>query len=329
MAQPPTPPNQPLRPSGRERLPVTGPFSPLRVDATPIRAHYDQDDAVFASMLDPVTRMYSCAWFKEGNETLAQAQVKMTDHLLGKLNLQPGETALDVGFGWNYVLLRAQDLYGVKGIGLTLSNKQAEHARQHILVGREGIDLRVQGWEEFDEPVDAVFLKGSFEHFGQAKHNAFFERMHHILPPDHGRMALHTIFINRDKVRELSREDRRRFLSEFLPFLGTDIFPQGYLATHEDLVAASSAGGFEIVTEETFGPNYVPTLEHWRKNLVVNRDAFIAATDEATYKMYEGPFLTGTQEWFDQGSMDVIQLLLRPAANSLQTPSGTVANLGS
>jgi cyclopropane-fatty-acyl-phospholipid synthase len=54
--------------------------------------------------------------------------------------------------------------------------------------------LRVllQGWEEFDEPVDRIVSIGAFEHLGHERHPAFFRMAYEALPAD-GVMLLHSI----------------------------------------------------------------------------------------------------------------------------------------
>ena len=50
----------------------------------------------------------------------------------------------------------------------------------------------LQGWEEFDEPVDRIVSIGAFEHFGYDRYDDFFEKAYSVLPDD-GVMLLHTI----------------------------------------------------------------------------------------------------------------------------------------
>jgi hypothetical protein len=52
--------------------------------------------------------------------------------------------------------------------------------------------LRLQGWEQFDEPVDRTVSIGAFEHFGFDRYDEFFTLAHEILPYD-GIPLLHTI----------------------------------------------------------------------------------------------------------------------------------------
>ena len=60
---------------------------------------YDVSDDFFRTFLDP-TMAYTCAYFERDDLTLEQAQLAKFDLALGKLNLEPGMTLLDVGCGW-------------------------------------------------------------------------------------------------------------------------------------------------------------------------------------------------------------------------------------
>jgi cyclopropane-fatty-acyl-phospholipid synthase len=60
-----------------------------------IQAHYDLSDDFFGLFQDP-SRTYSCAFFEREDMTLDEAQIAKIDLALGKLDLQPGMTLLDV-----------------------------------------------------------------------------------------------------------------------------------------------------------------------------------------------------------------------------------------
>ena len=92
-------------------------------DPEPVKAHYDLSNEFFALFLDP-TMTYSCAYFEDGGETLEEAQLKKIDLALRKLDLRPGQTLLDVGFGWGGAAFRAREKWGVRVVGLNLSENQ-------------------------------------------------------------------------------------------------------------------------------------------------------------------------------------------------------------
>jgi cyclopropane-fatty-acyl-phospholipid synthase len=59
------------------------------VDARQIQFHYDVSDDFYALWLDP-RRVYSCAYFRKPEMTLAQAQDAKLEHICRKLMLRPG-----------------------------------------------------------------------------------------------------------------------------------------------------------------------------------------------------------------------------------------------
>lgn len=105
----------------------------MSVQLTPhfgnVQAHYDLSDDFFRLFLDP-TQTYSCAYFERDDMTLQEAQIAKIDLALGKLNLEPGMTLLDIGCGWGATMRRAIEKYDVNVVGLTLSENQAGHVQK-------------------------------------------------------------------------------------------------------------------------------------------------------------------------------------------------------
>jgi cyclopropane-fatty-acyl-phospholipid synthase len=107
----------------------------MSVELTPhfgnVQAHYDLSDDFFRLFLDP-TQTYSCAYFERDDMTLEEAQLAKIDLALGKLNLEPGMTLLDIGCGWGATIRRAIEKYDVNVVGLTLSENQAAHVQKTL-----------------------------------------------------------------------------------------------------------------------------------------------------------------------------------------------------
>src|SRR6201990_3676424 len=187
----------------------TMPKSPdSRGDLTPhfedVQAHYDLSDEFFRLFLDP-TQTYSCAYFERDDMTLEEAQIAKIDLSLGKLDLQPGMTLLDIGCGWGATLNRALERYDVNVIGLTLSENQKAHVEQVFAASPSTRSKRVllAGWEQFDEPVDRIVSIGAFEHFGRDRYDDFFKKAYQVLP-ERGVMMLHTIIKPTDEEFQAS-----------------------------------------------------------------------------------------------------------------------------
>ena len=75
-------------------------------------------------MLDP-TMAYSCGYWKEGVETLDEAQLAKYDLVCRKLGMSAGMSVLDIGCGWGGFLRFAAERFGAGPcLGITLSRDQ-------------------------------------------------------------------------------------------------------------------------------------------------------------------------------------------------------------
>jgi cyclopropane-fatty-acyl-phospholipid synthase len=272
---------------------------PITADFTPVQAHYDLSDDFFALFLDP-SMTYSCARFLTPEMTLAGAQRAKIDLSLGKLGLKPGHRLLDVGCGWGATARRARETYGVKVTGLTLSKNQFEHCSR-LAEGDRDLDFRLEGWESFEEKVDRIVSIGAFEHFGDAKYDAFFERCRSLLPDD-GVLLLHTI--------ALARPNNSFPFLRFVHFLWTNIFPRGLVPPPERVVESARRGGFELTHLESLRPDYARTLDCWAENLQANKDRAIDLVGSKTMDIYM-KYLTRCAAYFRSGEFTVIQFRLQ------------------
>lgn len=75
-------------------------------DDRAIEHHYDVSNDFYRLRLGEAL-VYSCGYFPNGTETLAEAQNAKLDHILAKLMLTPGERLLDIGCGWGALVIRA------------------------------------------------------------------------------------------------------------------------------------------------------------------------------------------------------------------------------
>ena len=270
---------------------------------------YDVSNDFFALFLGP-TMGYTCGYYERDDMTLDESQNAKFDLALGKLNLEPGMTLLDVGCGWGGALEMAMRKYDVNVIGITLSKAQSEFARARLakLDTNRSVEVRLQGWEEFDEPVDRIVSIGAFEAFKADRYPVFFDRAYKILPSD-GRMLLHTILAHtqkffRDNGIKLTISDLK-----FMRFIGTEIFPGGQLPAVEDIEQLAEGSGFTLERIHLLQPHYARTLDMWSANLEANADEAIAITDQVTYDRYMR-YLTGCADFFRRGITNIGQFTL-------------------
>ncbi|ORJ61024.1 cyclopropane mycolic acid synthase family methyltransferase [Mycobacterium simiae] len=270
---------------------------------------YDVSDEFFALFLDP-TMGYTCAYFERDDMTLEEAQNAKFDLALGKLNLEPGMTLLDIGCGWGGALVRAVEKFDVNVIGITLSRNQFEYSKKKLstIPTDRTVEVRLQGWEEFEDRVDRIVTIGAFEAFKMERYAAFFDRMYNVLPDD-GRMLLHTILTYTQQQQlergvSITMSDVR-----FMRFIGTEIFPGGQLPAQEDIFKFGEAAGFSIERVQLLQEHYARTLNIWAANLEANKEKAIAIQSEEVYDRYMH-YLTGCEKFFLKGISNVGQFTL-------------------
>ena len=270
---------------------------------------YDVSDEFFALFLDP-TMAYTCAYFERDDMTLEEAQIAKFDLALGKLNLEPGMTLLDIGCGWGEALKRAVEKFDVNVIGITLSRNQFEYSKKKLsgLSTDRNIEVRLQGWEEFEDKVDRIVTIGAFEAFKMERYAAFFDRAYDILPDD-GRMLLHTILAYTQKqLHERGVSLTMRDI-HFARFIGTEIFPGGQLPAQEDIFAFSQEAGFSLERVQLLREHYARTLNLWAAKLEANKQQAIKMQSEEVYEKYMH-YLTGCENFFRKGTTNVGQFTL-------------------
>ena len=283
-------------------------------DLTPfysdVQAHYDLSDDFFALFLDP-SRTYSCAYFERNGMTLEQAQYAKIDLALSKCDLQPGMTLLDVGCGWGSTMVRALSKYDVNVIGLTLSHNQHDYVNRLLEQtgnDRRRAEVRLQGWEGFDEPVDRIVSIGAFEHFRKERYDAFFDKCRDVLPAD-GRMLLHTIVqTNRHAMRAMGLPINREVL-EYAIFINQEIFPGGQLPESSWIVEGAEVAGFRVERVHPLQLHYARTLDYWSAALQKQREDAIRMASPQVYDTYI-KYLSGCGDYFRNGYLDVIQFSL-------------------
>jgi cyclopropane-fatty-acyl-phospholipid synthase len=270
---------------------------------------YDISNEFFALFLGS-TMGYTCGYYEREDMTLDESQNAKFDLALGKLGLEPGMTLLDVGCGWGGALERAVQKFDVNVIGITLSKAQSEYARDRLakLETDRSIDIRLQGWEEFDEPVDRIVSIGAFEAFKAERYPLFFERAYNILPSD-GRMLLHTILAH---TQEFFRTNGIKLTIsdlKFMKFIGEEIFPGGQLPAVEDIEKLADGSGFTLERIHLLRPHYAKTLDMWAANLEAAKEQAIAMQGQEVYDRYM-KYLTGCADFFRRGITNIGQFTL-------------------
>ncbi|MFP5504601.1 MAG: class I SAM-dependent methyltransferase [Gammaproteobacteria bacterium] len=264
-----------------------------------ISHHYDVSNDFYRRWLDP-EMVYSCAYFRDTQQSLADAQRDKLDYLCRKLRLAPGQRLLDIGCGWGALALWAARHYGVEVHGITLSEQQCRLARERVeregFAGRVRIELR--DYRDLPETVryDRVVSVGMFEHIGLENFPVYFATAKRVLKPG-GLFLNHGITNDTGWVNCASQ----RFINRY-------VFPDGELTRVSVVQAAMEEAGFEILDVESLRPHYALTLGHWLRGLEAAHAEIartVNAVTERTWRLY----LAGSAHYFRQGSLSVYQIL--------------------
>jgi cyclopropane-fatty-acyl-phospholipid synthase len=254
--------------------------------------HYDTDNELFALMLDD--RMaYSCGYWNYA-EDLNQAQEAKLDMICRKLQLAPGMRLLDIGCGWGSLVRYASRHYGVEAVGVTVSRKQAQLARQRC--SGLPVEIRLQDYREVEDIFDAIVSVGMFEHVGYKNYRTFIQVVRRCLQDD-GLFLLHSIASN-----ETSRTCD--------PWFDKYIFPNGTLPSVKQIGSAIEE---QFVMEDwhNFGVHYDKTLMAWHENFDRHWFRLREKYSDRFYRMWSY-YLLSLAGGFRSRHLHVWQIILSP-----------------
>ncbi|CAN7286487.1 cyclopropane-fatty-acyl-phospholipid synthase [Pararhizobium sp. LjRoot255] len=258
--------------------------------------HYDLGNDFYKLFLDE-HMLYSCAYFREPQETLEQAQRNKLRLLAAKLCLRPGMKVLDIGCGWGDLALYLAQLEDVEVLGVTLSKEQQALATQRAkdagLDGRVRFELR--DYRDVDEPFDRIVSVGMFEHVGVHHYDEFFKKLNALMPDD-GLAVLHSI--GHMSPPGMASAWLRKY-----------IFPGAYSPALSEVFEVVERNSLWVTDLEFLRIHYATTLKHWGERFEENRDKVIEMYDERFARMWEF-YLISAEMMFRTGSQLVFHMQL-------------------
>lgn len=264
--------------------------------------HYDVSNEFYRLWLDR-RMVYSCAYFETGTEDIDAAQEAKLDLICRKLRLSPGERLLDIGCGWGGLLAWAASRYGVKGVGVTLSREQYDHAcalmRQEGLDGR--VEIRLQDYREIpgEGGFDKIVSVGMYEHVGRSNHPVYFATIRRLLKEE-GLLLNHGITTS-NPAGGSSGPAGGDFINRY-------VFPGGELSHIGQVLAELGRADFDVLDVESLRPHYAMTLLHWLRRLESRRDEVIAVAGETRYRIWR-LYMAGCALAFERNWMAVYQVV--------------------
>jgi cyclopropane-fatty-acyl-phospholipid synthase len=282
-------------------------------DREAIRYHYDVSNDFYRLWLDR-RMVYSCAYFRTGDEDIDTAQEQKLDHICRKLRLKPGDRFLDIGCGWGALIVRAAERYGVRATGVTLSENQYVMAKERIHAAGLEDRCRVLLQDYRDIPGEGVFDRissvGMFEHVGLKNLPVYFGTIQRLLA-DGGIAMNHGITSVDAKSREVGLG-----VGEFVEKY---VFPHGELPHISLVLKEMSEAKLEAMDVETLRLHYAKTLSHWSRRLEANlAPARVHAGDRRTriWRLY----LAGCAHAFERNWVTIHQVLATKSADPARNP---------
>ena len=271
-------------------------FNFIKRSKSNVAHHYDISEKLYDLFLDE-NRQYSCAYFKNDNDSLETAQKNKMNHIIKKLNLKNNQKVLDIGSGWGPLAIEIAKQSKCEVTGITLSENQLKYSQNKVkeLNLENQVNFKLMDYRELNEKFDKVVSVGMFEHVGRKFYGKYFEKVSNLLADD-GLALIHTI------GSVMTPRDPHPWITKY-------IFPGGYTPSLSEVAKPIERSGLIISDMEVLRMHYSHTLRHWKERFLGKKDEVLTMFDEKFYRMWEF-YLAGCEMAFKWGDQVVFQFQL-------------------
>jgi cyclopropane-fatty-acyl-phospholipid synthase len=233
---------------------------------------------------------------------------------------------LDVGCGWGSFVIHAARRYGVRAVGVTLSEEQAAFARAALASNglADRVEIRVQDYRDVpDGPYDAIASIGMAEHVGLSQLDEYAAHLHTLLSP--GGRLLNLAISRRPGPPGDPKGDKTSFIDRY-------VFPDGELHPLATMVDVLESAGFEVRDVESLREHYVDTLRAWVANLEQNWDQAVRLSSAGRARVWR-LYMAGSALGFRSNRLGINQVVaVKPgpggASGFPRTRTGLLAPAG-
>lgn len=269
-----------------------------------VQSHYDIGNDFYKLWLDE-TMSYSCGYFRSEDDSLRQAQVNKTEHILEKLYLKEGMTLLDIGCGWGFLLKMAAEKYGVKGTGITLSEEQYRQFSRGIEEKglSDRLEVKLMDYRDLENSgmqFDRIVSVGMIEHVGRGNYGLFLKNAEKVLKPG-GLFLLHYI-------SALREHEGDAWIKKY-------IFPGGMIPSLREIINLLPDYNFYTLDVESLRRHYNRTLRCWRANFNDHREEIEKKMGTEFTRMWD-LYLAACAATFHNGIIDLHQILMSKGVNN-------------
>ncbi len=280
-------------------------FNLIKKSKKNVEHHYDISEKLYDLFLDK-NRQYSCAYFKNENDTLEQAQENKMNHIIKKLNLKPNQRVLDIGSGWGTLAIEIAKKTKCEVVGITLSENQLKYSKEKAkeLNLENQVDFRLIDYRQLNEKFDRIVSVGMFEHVGRKFYQTYFNSVSKLLSED-GVALIHTI------GSTMPPRNPHPWITKY-------IFPGGYTPSLSEVSLPIEKSGLMISDLEVLRTHYAHTLRNWKKRFLSKKSEVLEMFDERFFRMWEF-YLVGCEMAFKWGDQVVYQFQLIKKNNTTPT----------
>ncbi len=269
-----------------------------------IAYHYDLGNDFYRLWLDE-NMHYSSALFNDPAsriESLEQAQRRKAAAIIDRLDLNDGDAMLEIGCGWGGLAEQAMASVVLSYTGLTLSQEQADYARDRL---GSGAKIELTDYRDAAGEYDAIASVEMVEAVGQRYWPDYLSAIHRLLKPG-GKAAIQYILIDDAIFDHYARG---------ADFIQTYIFPGGMLISESRFRALAQEQGLEWRDVRRFGLHYAETLRRWRQRFdrALDEGRLPAAFDQHFVALWRY-YLMYCEGGFRGGTIDVAQVTLVKSA---------------